>query len=344
VTPDAPAILDLQDLRVGYPRADGGLNWAVDGVNLSVAPGERIGIVGESGSGKSSLALSSLGLARGAVVRGTVGVDGTSYRPALRSMRRVRGSVVGLVLQDPLSALNPVITLGRQLEEVLTTRGTGRAEARARAVELLDRVGVAGAARRLDAYPREFSGGMRQRVVIAMALMAGPRLLIADEPTTALDVRNQQKVLELLRELCAERQMALLLISHDIDVVAEIAERTVLFYAGRVIEEGPTAPLLAEPAHPYTAGLIACRPRLTGPLPDRLPSIPGMPPRPGELAGQCRFAPRCGYAEDVCRASEPALRDIGRERHLVACHLAEELQLRAPAVSAPHQAPNGVQP
>jgi oligopeptide/dipeptide ABC transporter ATP-binding protein len=341
VTSNVPPVLALQDLRVGYPRADGRLNWAVDGVDLSIAGGERVGIVGESGSGKSSLALSCLGLARGAVVRGSVAVDGTSYRPSLKSMRRVRGSVVGLVLQDPLSALNPVITLGRQLEEVLTTRGVTRAKARAQAVELLDRVGVASAARRLDAYPREFSGGMRQRVVIAMALMAGPRLLIADEPTTALDVRNQQKVLGLLRELCEERQMALLLISHDIDVVGEIAERTVVFYAGQVVEQGPTASLLGQPAHPYTTGLIACRPRLTGPVPARLPSIAGIPPRPGELAGRCRFSPRCAFAEDVCRANEPALRDIGRERHLVACHLAEALEQRVPATTAQDPAPDG---
>ena len=242
-----------------------GPNWAVDGVDLAISRGERVGIVGESGSGKSSLALSCLGLARGAVVRGTVAVEGVPFEPSLRAMRRVRGSVIGLVLQDPLSALNPVITLGRQLEEVLTVRGVSRGQARARAVELLDRVGMADAARRLNAYPREFSGGMRQRVVIAMALMAGPRLLIADEPTTALDVRNQQKVLDLLRELCDERQMALMLISHDIGVVSEIADRTVMFYAGRPVEEGPTGPMLTRPAHPYTAGLIASRPP-----PDRL--------------------------------------------------------------------------
>jgi oligopeptide/dipeptide ABC transporter ATP-binding protein len=340
VTTGIPPVLALEGLRVGYPWAGGRVNWAVDGVDLTVAGGERVGVVGESGSGKSSLALASLGLARGAVVGGSVAVDGQTLTPSLRGMRRVRGSVIGLVLQDPLSALNPVITLGRQLEEVLTTRGVSRGRARAQAVELLDRVGVASAARRLDAYPHEFSGGMRQRVVIAMALMAGPRMLIADEPTTALDVRNQGKVLDLLRELCGERQMALLLISHDIDVVGEIAERTVMFYAGKIIEQGPTGPLLAGPAHPYTAGLIACRPRLTGPVPDRLPSIAGAPPRPGTLTGQCRFSPRCRFAEDVCRSSEPELRDIGGERHLVACHLAESLPLdRAPAATAQDGAP-----
>jgi oligopeptide/dipeptide ABC transporter ATP-binding protein len=160
-----------------------------------------------------------------------------------------------------------------------------------------------------------------------MALMAGPRLVIADEPTTALDVRNQQKVLDLLSELCDERQMALMLISHDIDVVAEVADRTVVLYAGRQIEHGPTAPVLAGPAHPYTAGLLACRPRLTGPIPERLTSIAGYPPRPGEIYGQCRFAPRCRFAVDTCHASEPELRDIGREEHRVACHLADSLDL-----------------
>ena len=168
---------------------------------------------------------------------------------------------------------------------------------------------------------------MRQRVVIAMALMAGPRMLIADEPTTALDVRNQQKVLDLLGELCDERQMALMLISHDIDVVAEVADRTVVLYACRQIEHGPTAPVLAAPAHPYTAGLLACLLRLTGPVPERLASIAGYPPRPGEVTGKCRFSPRCAFAADVCRASEPELRDIGREDHRVACHLAESLDL-----------------
>jgi oligopeptide/dipeptide ABC transporter ATP-binding protein len=311
----------------------------VDGVDLAIQKGERVGIVGESGSGKSSLALACLGLARGAVVRGTVSVEGTALPPSLRGMRRVRGSVIGLVLQDPLSALNPVVTLGRQLEEVLTVRGVPRPEARVRAVELLDRVGIAGAAQRLHAYPREFSGGMRQRVVIAMALMAGPRLLIADEPTTALDVRTQQKVLDLLRELCDERQMALLLISHDIGVVSEIADRTVMFYAGRLVEEGPTGPMLTRPAHPYTAGLIASRPPLTGPVPDRLPSIGGTPPRPGELTGRCRFSPRCRWAADACRTSEPELRDIGRDRHQVACHLAEQIDPSRPA--ADPAVPNG---
>jgi oligopeptide/dipeptide ABC transporter ATP-binding protein len=325
VSENLPPVLAVEGLRVGYPGAGGRPNWAVDGVDLAISRGERVGIVGESGSGKSSLALSCLGLARGAVVRGTVAVEGVPFEPSLRAMRRVRGSVIGLVLQDPLSALNPVITLGRQLEEVLTVRGVSRSQARARAVELLDRVGVADAARRLNAYPREFSGGMRQRVVIAMALMAGPRLLIADEPTTALDVRNQQKVLDLLRELCDERQMALMLISHDIGVVSEIADRTVMFYAGRLVEEGATGPMLSRPAHPYTAGLIASRPRLTGPIPDRLPSIAGSPPRPGELAGQCRFSSRCRFAADVCRATEPELRIIGRDRHRVACHLAESI-------------------
>jgi peptide/nickel transport system ATP-binding protein len=324
-------VLATSGLRVGYPGARGHLSWAVDGVDLSVQNGERVGIVGESGSGKSSLALACLGLARGAVVRGTVSVEGAVLPPTLRGMRRVRGSVIGLVLQDPLSALNPVIPLGRQLEEVLTARGVPRGQARARAVELLDRVGIAGAAQRLGAYPREFSGGMRQRVVIAMALMAGPRLLIADEPTTALDVRTQRKVLDLLRELCDERQMALLLISHDIGVVSEVADRTVMFYAGRPAEEGPTGPMLARPAHPYTAGLIASRPPLTGPLPGRLPSIGGTPPRPGELAGQCRFTPRCRFAADVCRTAEPPLRGIGRDRHQVACHLAGQIDPSRPA-------------
>lgn len=324
-TSDAP-ILAVEDLHVGYAKEDGQVTWAVDGVDLAVGAGERVGVVGESGSGKSSLALGCLGLARGARVRGTIVVDGVAYQPGLRSMRKVRGSVVGLVLQDPLSALNPVMTLGRQLEEVLTTRGSSRAVAQASAVRLLDRVGIARAAERLGSYPHEFSGGMRQRVVIAMALMASPRMLIADEPTTALDVRNQQKVLDLLCELCEERQMALMLISHDMGVVSSVADRTVVLYAGRQIEHGPTGSLLSHPAHPYTARLVACRPRLTGPVPDRLPTIPGYPPRPGEVRGRCRFSPRCEFAIDACQTSEPELRDIGRFQHRVACYRADSLK------------------
>jgi oligopeptide/dipeptide ABC transporter ATP-binding protein len=315
-------VLSIEHLRVGY-RDGRIIRWAVDGVDLSVRPRERIGILGESGSGKSSLALATLGLARSAVVRGSVTLAGTSYNPTLHSMRAVRGSLVGLVLQDPLSSLNPVVPLGRQLEEVLTTRGVRRDAARRRAVALLDRVGIARAAERLGSYPREFSGGMRQRVVIAMALMASPSLLIADEPTTALDLRTQLKVLDLLRELCDEQDMALMLISHDVSVIAELAHRTVVLYAGRMAETGRTGDTLERPAHPYTAGLLASRPLLEGPVPERLPTIRGYPPRPGDVEGRCRFSPRCEYVRRSCESVEPELREVAAGGRMAACHFAE---------------------
>jgi len=305
------AVLGIDNLVVGYRDARGRIQRVVDDVTLSVGARERLGIVGESGSGKSSLALASLGLARGALVEGSVRVAGTRYQPSLRSMRSIRGSVIGLVLQDPLSALNPVVPIGQQLEEVLTARGSSRAVARERAVTLLDRVGVARARERLRAYPREFSGGMRQRVVIAMALMASPQVLIADEPTTALDLRTQRKVLDLLKQLCDEEEMALVMISHDIDVIADIAQRTVVLYSGQIVEEGSTSGLLDHPGHPYTAGLLASRPELEGPIPARLPSIVGSPPAPGSLTRCCRFFPRCSFAQAICREEEPALTAVG---------------------------------
>ena len=329
-------ILTLEGLHVGYPDVQGGVRWAVEDVSLSVAPRDRVGIVGESGSGKSSLALASLGLAHGATVTGAVSILGRRYEPTLRGMRSIRGSVAGLVLQDPLSALNPVVPLGRQLEEVLVVRGVRRGAARARALELLDRVGVARAAERLHAYPHEFSGGMRQRVVIAMALMASPSLLVADEPTTALDLRTQRKVLDLILELCRERDMALVIISHDIDVIADMAERIVVLYAAQAVEFGVTGDVLRRPAHPYTAGLLASRADLEGPVPERLASISGSPPGPGNLSGCCRFAPRCDFATERCRAEAPGLRNVALQgplvpngpegaggEHLAACHFSE---------------------
>ena len=320
-----PPVLAVEGLRVGYPGARGLPSWAVDGVDLAISRGERVGIVGESGSGKSSLALSCLGLARGAVVRGTVAVEGVPFEPSLRAMRRVRGSVIGLVLQDPLSALNPVITLGRQLEEVLTVRGVSRSQARARAVELLDRVGVADAARRLNAYPREFSGGMRQRVVIAMALMAGAAA--ADRRRADHRARRQKPAegpgpaagavrrapdgadADQPRHRCGQRDRR-----PDGHVLCGPAGRG-----------GPHRPDADPPRAP-----VHGRPDRQPSAPDRLHPGPAaqhrrLPPRPGELAGQCRFSPRCRFAADVCRATEPELRDIGRDRHRVACHLAESI-------------------
>ncbi len=330
--PGTAEVLSLEGLRVGYRAGARHIHWAVDGVDLAVAGRERVGIVGESGSGKSSLALAALGLARGAVVEGDVRVLGTAYRPSLRTMRAVRGSVIGLVLQDPLSSLNPVLPIGRQLDEVLTTRGVSRNKARERAVALLDRVGIADARSHLDSYPQEFSGGMRQRVVIAMALMGSPSLLIADEPTTACDLRTQLRVLTLLRELCDEQGMALVLISHDIGVIAEIAERVVVLYAGKVAETGSTGSLLEHPAHPYAEGLLASRPPLRGPLPERLPTIPGSPPRAGDLTGCCTFHPRCRYVTARCRGEEPALRVVADGR-AAACHYSESLLAGDLAVS-----------
>ena len=292
---------------------------AVDGVSFTLARGEMLGIVGESGSGKSATSLSIMGLLprRGQVVAGRIELAGTNLVGlSARELQRIRGRRVAMIFQDPMTALNPYLRIGEQLTEgAITHLGLGAGEAERRALELLDRVRVADARARLRSYPHELSGGMRQRVLIAMALLCDPEVLIADEPTTALDVTVQAQILELLSELCRERNVAVVLITHDLGVVASTCDRVLVMYAGRVVELAPARELFERPLHPYTAALLRSLPRLDTPPKRRLETIPGMPPRldQGPFT-ECSFAARCGFVHEACRAREPELVEAGDGR------------------------------
>ncbi|GAC1632275.1 MAG: ABC transporter ATP-binding protein [Nevskia sp.] len=317
------SLLAIRDLDVRYATRGGGVVQAVNGLGFELEAGQTLGIVGESGSGKSQTALAILGLlARDAQVAGSIRFEGEELLGLPRQrLDALRGARIGIVFQDPMSSLNPYLCIGVQLAEVLQRhRGTSRAAALAESARLLDAVGIADARARLRQYPHEFSGGMRQRVTIAMALLCRPQLLIADEPTTALDVTVQAQILALLDELRVAMNLALVLITHDFGVVAESCARTLVMYAGRVIEQGDTAALLAHPRHPYTQGLLASRPRLDRPRPARLPVIPGQPVDPVHLPAGCAFAPRCTQRLPVCDRQRPRLEAdaTGRSR---ACHL-----------------------
>ena len=306
----ASPLLSVDDLTVQF-RGDSGWSTAVEGVSFELAEGESLGVVGESGSGKSVTALSILRLhARGAA-RFTSGAIRYAGRDLLRArerdLRAVRGRDIAMVFQDPMSSLNPVLTICDQICESLRLhQGLSRTEARLRAIELLDLVRIPDAARRVDEYPHRLSGGMRQRVMIAIAIACRPRLLIADEPTTALDVTIQAQILELLRDLRAQLGMAVMLISHDLGVIAEFARRVIVMYAGRIVEDAPVDVLFCAPRHPYTEGLMASMPPLEGGS-ERLYSIPGRIPDSDETIAGCRFSPRCVHVEAVCRAAPPPL-------------------------------------
>jgi peptide/nickel transport system ATP-binding protein/oligopeptide transport system ATP-binding protein len=313
-------ILSLRGLVTELRTQDGRFN-AVDGVSFDLHAGEVLGIVGESGCGKSMTALSILGLVPsppGRIVAGEVWFEGRDLvRLPERELRRVRGAAISMIFQEPMTSLNPVFTVGEQILETLRHHERiGRRAARARAVELLARVGIPSPAERLDAYPHELSGGMRQRVMIAIALACNPKVLLADEPTTALDVTIQAQILDLLERLQAELGMAVVIITHDLGIVAEFAHRVLVMYAGRVVEEGPVDAIFDQPAHPYTRGLLASLPDLEGES-GRLLAIPGAVPQLHELEAGCRFAPRCTLVEPACRAADPALRREGRRA--VAC-------------------------
>jgi len=322
--PDAQApLLDVRDLRVSF-RTEDGVVQAVDDLSLTVAPGEVLGIVGESGSGKTVSMMALMRLIRdpNAVVEGQVlhrGRDLMRLSPG--DMRAVRGREIAMIFQDPMTALTPVYTVGWQIEEQIRAHEKlSRRAARDRTIQLLAEVGIPNAKRRVDDYPHQFSGGMRQRVMIAMALSCNPSLLIADEPTTALDVTIQAQILELMKRLQRDHGSSIVLITHDMGVVAELAERVVVMYAGRVVEEATKEQLFRDPQHPYTWGLLASMPRVDKPKVRRLVPIPGAPPSLLSPPEGCRFAPRCPHRFAACSA-RPELAERVSPGRRDACHL-----------------------
>jgi oligopeptide/dipeptide ABC transporter ATP-binding protein len=328
------ALLEMNDLRT-YFHTEDGIARAVDGVSLTVDRGEVLGVVGESGCGKSVTSLSIMGLVAepGRIEKGSsIVFDGRELTGLKESeLRKVRGDDIAMIFQEPMTSLNPVYPVGEQIMESLRLhRGLGKKEARAKAVDLLTQVGIPVPERRVDEYPHQLSGGMRQRVMIAMALANDPELLIADEPTTALDVTIQAQILELLLELRRETGMGIMLITHDLGVVAEVCDRVVVMYAGQVVEEGPVRKIFESPSHPYTEGLLAAVPR-----PDRrtgeLAVIPGTVPPPTRWPVGCRFHDRCPYAWDLCVERPPELLKAGPDQrdHRSRCWLVEHPERRA---------------
>jgi oligopeptide/dipeptide ABC transporter ATP-binding protein len=314
-------LLSVEDLHVRFSTRRGTVH-AVNGITFDIAPGETLGIVGESGCGKSVTSLAILGLLarNGRVESGQALFEGTDLvRQSDRALRRIRGREVAMIFQDPMSSLNPVLTIGRQIREALETHfDMDRREAERRASELLDRVGIPRANERLRDYPHQFSGGMRQRAMIAMALACQPKLLIADEPTTALDVTIQAQILDLLRELVAEENAALILITHDLGVVAGMCERVNVMYAGMFVETGSADQLFGAPRHPYTLGLLQSVPRLDAARRARLHPIEGAPPNMLQAPLACPFQPRCRYEVDLSRREVPQLLEV-EPGHKVAC-------------------------
>ncbi len=334
-------LLEVDDLRTHFFTREGVVR-AVDGVSFSLEAGKTLGIVGESGCGKSVTALSIMGLIPqppAKIVSGSVKLDGTELTSlSERRLEDVRGRRIGMIFQDPMTSLNPTLTIGTQLVETLRRHlGMSKQAAEQRAGELLEEVHIPNAKRRLDDYPHRFSGGMRQRVMIAIAISCNPQVLIADEPTTALDVTVQAQVLDLLEELREEHEMAMIIITHDMGVVAETADDVAVMYAGQIVEQASAVELFDRPEHPYTEALLAALPQLEGSnlREGRLTAIPGRPPDLIDPPAVCRFAPRCPYAErhDACTQSEPELRAI-RPGHLVrSAHPASERE-PAPAPQA----------
>jgi oligopeptide/dipeptide ABC transporter ATP-binding protein len=325
-------ILEVANLRVGF-RTEAGLVQAVDDVSFTLGRGEVLSIVGESGSGKSVSAMTLMGLTRSpnATISGRATLaDGTDLLTATdEQLRRVRGARIAMIFQDPMSALTAVYRVGDQIaEQILAHEKVSRQAARDRAIELLGRVGIPYPKERARSYPHEFSGGMRQRVMIAMALSCSPEILIADEPTTALDVTIQAQILEEIEDLRAETGVGVLLITHDLGVVAEVADRVVVMYAGRVVEEAKLRELFQDPLHPYTWGLLGSVPRVDLERPERLPTISGSPPSLLRLPKGCHFITRCPHRIDVCE-TEPELRTLDAEGgHPDRCHLDLEAKRR----------------
>lgn len=316
------ALVEVDDLVVRFPGQGGSFD-AVAGISFRIAPGERVGMVGESGSGKSVTAQALLRLLPhpGEIATGSIRFDGHDVLArSQRELQRWRGAEISAVFQDPMSSLNPLLKVGSQLTEPLRQHlGLSQRQAKARAIDLLSRVGIADAEARMREYPAAFSGGMRQRVCIAVAASCSPKLIIADEPTTALDVTVQAQVLDLLDDMSDEIQTATLLISHDLGVVSNFCERIIVMYGGRIVETGTTEQIIGDPRHPYTQGLLASIPRLESDLPDRLPSIQGAPPLPGQRRPGCSFAPRCPLADAACQTHDPRLVPVNDDGRSVAC-------------------------
>jgi peptide/nickel transport system ATP-binding protein len=326
--------LDVRDLKVHFGTEDGVVK-SVDGISFQLERGRTLGIVGESGSGKSVTSMSILGLHKradrkghgGARMSGEIWLDGEELISADQSkIEALRGNKMSMIFQDPLSAMHPFYTVGEQLVEAYRVHNkVSKSVARKRAIDMLDRVGIPQPKSRVDDYPHQFSGGMRQRAMIAMSLMCDPQLLIADEPTTALDVTVQAQILDLMRDLQKEFNSALIIITHDLGVVAELADDIMVMYGGKAIEFGPAKTVFTAPEHPYTWGLLGSMPRLDRPVQERLLPIPGNPPSLINLPSGCAFNPRCGFKDQcgtACTQVIPELEQTeGRERHLVRCHL-----------------------
>jgi peptide/nickel transport system ATP-binding protein len=328
------SLLEVRNLKTHF-RTDDGVVKAVDGVTFEVEKGKTLGIVGESGSGKSVTCLTIMGLnaKHNTITSGQALFKGDDLlRMPPKQLRAIRGNDIAMIFQDPMTSLNPVKTIGAQLvEAILLHRDVSRKQARARALELLNAVGIPRSERRIDDYPHQFSGGMRQRVMIAMALVNDPDLLIADEPTTALDVTTQAQILNLMIKLQADFGSAIIIITHDLGVIAEVADEVVVMYAARVAEQAPVDNLFQRPHHPYTWGLLGSLPRLDADV-KRLTQIQGQPPSLLNPPRGCRFHPRCPYVMEICKTTEPELRPVSHDaEHLQRCHLDEETKDREAA-------------
>ena len=315
-------VLEVRDLDTRFSTPDGEVH-AVNSISFDIAEGESVGVVGESGSGKTQVFLSIMGLlAKNGGATGSVRYRGQEILglPS-RQLNKVRGVTMSMIFQDPMTSLNPFLRISKQMNEVLVEhKGMNEEQARARGIELLDRVGIPGAKARYDLYPHEFSGGMRQRVMIAMALLCEPDLLIADEPTTALDVTIQAQILDLMADLKRDLGTAIIMITHDLGVVAGLCDRVMVMYAGRVVEKGSVRDIFYQPQHPYSQGLLKSMPRLDEGAVEELSTIPGQPPNLQALPLGCAYQERCPYVFETCRDQDPALHEVetGREK---ACHL-----------------------